>query len=161
MLADQVVQTLIEWCQQKHALRRVNSECGNAGMQGRRKRNGQRRLESVKKAGIKNLRRRGGHDDSIPLSIGYELFDPLDDDFFFVGDLIERFAVELQAHEIHFDRARDQRQKAVVMRHRAGAAANESYCCLDYFSHGKPPADRVDNPDPLARSRARVRVDRM
>src|SRR4029077_16369218 len=101
--------------------------------------NGERGLESVEKSGIENFRRRRRDDNTIPSPIAYRLPNLLNDEVLLTRYFIKRISVEIQTQEIHFDFARNQGQKTVVMRHRAGAAANETYRCFGWFSHRAPP----------------------
>src|SRR5688500_6556096 len=135
MPANQLIQTLIERRQQKNPLGAVNPKRCNTSMQSGRKGNRKRRLERIEESGSKHFCRRGGENNHVPMSLGDEFLKPVHDNLFFIGDLKQRVAVELQTDKIESDRLGDHRQKATIMRHGAGPAADEADCSFDYFSH--------------------------
>ncbi|MBI2991920.1 MAG: hypothetical protein HYY47_07280, partial [Deltaproteobacteria bacterium] len=108
MPADQVIQARLEGGEQKDPLRGVDPERGDAGMQCRRERNRQRRLQISVKPGIQDLRRRAGKDHALPIMLRRHLLDSSDYSFLLVRHFIQGFSVETQAFEIHPDVPRDE-----------------------------------------------------
>src|SRR5688500_8619524 len=103
MLDNQFIETRIKRRKQQYSRRRVSVERGHARVQRCSEWHGERRCQRIVEPGIEHLGRRGGNDYAVPTALGDKVFDPPDDKFSFVRDLIKRLTVEIQPLKIDLD----------------------------------------------------------